>query len=603
MAVAQAAAASSFPGTESLDTFEGPAENPLSDGGKFSKLAWATSIGRVFGEGFGWAPKEGGEEATEANADGAYWNAKEYSDPAVSVHMYAENLKNYAALWADTTGTGSKNGYRLRIVGLGKTNYAFKLVLEKWVSGTQTVLGESGEVLFKGLTHENVVGITAVSGKVAAWYGTSELGLATEVEASDSTFSKGYVGIEGTNENAYGETRLRASTALPIEPLEAPKITLETPDQAVPETVTTGSWEHEPTEFKYEWKRCTPKSEICETIGGATSSKYTPVEADVGKTLFVKVCAINGSSEACESSAKTGTVKPIGEITEYELPEKSEANGITEGPEKEDLWFVDEGTSKIGKITTSGTITEYSLPAGSKPTSITDGPEKEKALWFTEKKANKIGKITTSGTITEYSLTKGSEPDAITAGPDGNLWFADWGSKKVGKITPAGEHKITEYALGKEVYPTAITVGPDGNLWFTSWGGGTSVVGKVTTSGTITEYALPKGSGGEGITEGPEKEDLWFTEENSSKIGKITTTGSITEYSISGLQPCGITVAPDGNLWFGVNENAIGRITTAGTVTEYKPHLKEGPLQVAVGPDNNVWFTEGFANRIGKITP
>lgn len=134
--VAQAAASSTFPATELLDSFERAAENPLSGGGKWSKLAWTKTIGRVFSATYGWVPKEGGPGAPESEADGAYWNVQEFGSAAVSTHIYAENLHDYVGLWCDTTGTGSKNGYRLRVVGLGKTNYAFELVLEKWVNGS-----------------------------------------------------------------------------------------------------------------------------------------------------------------------------------------------------------------------------------------------------------------------------------------------------------------------------------------------------------------------------------------------------------------------------------------------------------------------------------
>jgi len=203
--------ASGFPATESLDTFERAAENPLSDGGKWSKLGWAKAIGRVFSSTFGWTPSEGEAGAPESEASGAYWNSREFTNPAVSVHLYAENLKDYAALWCDAAGSSSsRSGYRLKVLGTG-TSYTFKLLLEKWVSGTKGTLLAEHEVAFKGASSENVIGLTAINGKVQAWYGTSESSLTIEAEASDSTFTKGYVGIEGTNKTAYGETKYRAS--------------------------------------------------------------------------------------------------------------------------------------------------------------------------------------------------------------------------------------------------------------------------------------------------------------------------------------------------------------------------------------------------------
>jgi hypothetical protein len=200
-----------FPSTESLDTFERSAENPLSNGGKWSKLGWTKTIGRVWSPTFGWVPKEGGSEAPESEADGAYWNVQEFTNPAVATHMFAETRRDYVGIWCDTTGTGSKNGYRLKVVGTATSGTPkFRLVLEKWVNGTRTQLGESPEVVFKA-SSENVVGLTAINGQIKGWYGASEASIAVEVEASDTTFSRGFVGIEGNDSTAFGETKYRAA--------------------------------------------------------------------------------------------------------------------------------------------------------------------------------------------------------------------------------------------------------------------------------------------------------------------------------------------------------------------------------------------------------
>jgi len=291
-----------FPATESVDTFERAAENPLSDGGKWSKLGWTKTIGRVYSEYYGWVPKEGGLEAPESEADGAYWNAQEFTSPAVSVHIFAENRRDYVGIWCDTTGVGSKNGYRVKAVGTA-TNYGFKLILEQWVNGTRTQLGESSEILFKGGSTENVVGITAINGTVKAWYGTTEGNLAVKVEASDSTFSHGYVGIEGTDSSAFGETRYRASQA---ESHEWPPSNTEIPGIAGPATdyhweeAGTGTWEGtRPISYAYQWERCVPYGS-CTPIGGATKAYYEAKPEDVGDAVRVEITAKNsvGSSSA-----------------------------------------------------------------------------------------------------------------------------------------------------------------------------------------------------------------------------------------------------------------------------------------------------------------
>jgi hypothetical protein len=98
-------------------------------------------------------------------------------------------------------------------------------------------------------------------------------------------------------------------------------------------------------------------------------------------------------------------------------------------------------------------------------------------------------------------------------------------------------------------------------------------VGKITPAGTVSEYMIPTAnSNSSGITVGPDG-NLWFTEFNTNKVGRITPTGAVTEFSIptSGSAPEAITAGPDGNLWFAeVGANKVGRITSgalAGSAT------------------------------------
>jgi virginiamycin B lyase len=48
--------------------------------------------------------------------------------------------------------------------------------------------------------------------------------------------------------------------------------------------------------------------------------------------------------------------------------------------------------------------------------------------------------------------------------------------------------------------------------------------------------------------------------------------------------------------------NRVGRITTKGDITEFPiPSPTGSPINVAVGPDRNVWFTKG--SLVGRVTP
>jgi streptogramin lyase len=220
--------------------------------------------------------------------------------------------------------------------------------------------------------------------------------------------------------------------------------------------------------------------------------------------------------------------------------------------------------------------------------------------------------------VSEFALPglpprNSANPAAITAGPDGNLWFTDQSAQAVGRITPAGA--ITEYPAPVAVgtFPTAshqITAGPDGNLWFTEYRSSfqhtgfpnlisESKIAKITPAGVITEFPLPDpASAPLGITVGPDGR-LWFTESRANKIGSITTDGTIQEFTIpkidtdftTRLTAIDITAGPDGNLWYTELNDKVGRIAPNGaSLGELK--LSRVPAGITTGPDGNVWVAE-----------
>lgn len=248
----------------------------------------------------------------------------------------------------------------------------------------------------------------------------------------------------------------------------------------------------------------------------------------------------------------------------------------------------------------------------------------------------------------------------ITHGPDGNIWFVVkcCGDRdgKIGRITPVGQVTLFPVARGTSPAP-GITTGPDGHLWFTA----TNVpcdqylpvpppagvrlpcaerflglIERMDTTGRVdgvfvipTRYADPGR-----IVTGPDG-NLWFTEQGAigangafeptrpapGKIGRITPSGQITEFTTPTpfSNPAGITVGPDGNLWFteyayevrdmpGVQQggNRIGRITVSGTITEFPlPSPFARADGITAGPDGAVYFTQSPDNNaygaIGRV--
>jgi virginiamycin B lyase len=69
--------------------------------------------------------------------------------------------------------------------------------------------------------------------------------------------------------------------------------------------------------------------------------------------------------------------------------------------------------------------------------------------------------------------------------------------------------------------------------------------------------------------------------------------------------PYGITAGPDGNVWFTeAFASKIGRITPAGAFTEFPlPTAGSDPSGITPGPDRHLWFTELEGNKIGAFRP
>ncbi|HEV3162701.1 MAG TPA: hypothetical protein VGZ22_01575, partial [Isosphaeraceae bacterium] len=66
-----------------------------------------------------------------------------------------------------------------------------------------------------------------------------------------------------------------------------------------------------------------------------------------------------------------------------------------------------------------------------------------------------------------------------------------------------------------------------------------------------------------------------------------------------------ITPGPDGNMWFTeLFGSKIGRITPTGDITEFQTPAEFGLglNAITTGPDGNLWFTDPYASKIGRMT-
>lgn len=282
------------------------------------------------------------------------------------------------------------------------------------------------------------------------------------------------------------------------------------------------------------------------------------------------------------------------------------------------VWFTLGGHNAIGRMNPDGSgLIAYVLPQpDSAPRIIALGGDGN--MWFSEHAGNRIGRITPAGDITEFDLpTPASQPRAIALGADGNIWAGLFAANKIARITPDGE--ITEFDIPtRDSGPRALAAGPDGNIWFSEFK--TSKIGRITPDGEITEFDLPRPNSGPGdITTGADG-NLWFVElsgamdgiePDGNRVARITPTGEVTEFMIPspGGTPINIAVGPDRNVWY-TKGAALGRVAPNGRIKEFGVGGPARVVGLSAGSDrqppdlvtNRLWFTDPVGNRIGYLS-
>lgn len=91
---------------------------------------------------------------------------------------------------------------------------------------------------------------------------------------------------------------------------ESPPTLTGTPEVGKTLTASPGRWKGtEPITFVYRYQRCDKDGGSCFTGGSTTQKTYTLTEADLGKTVRVRVTATNKDGSATATSAPTAVIR------------------------------------------------------------------------------------------------------------------------------------------------------------------------------------------------------------------------------------------------------------------------------------------------------
>ncbi len=268
------------------------------------------------------------------------------------------------------------------------------------------------------------------------------------------------------------------------------------------------------------------------------------------------------------------------------------------------LWFSEPLANAVVKFTTTGKATQYIITSANtsdtRPEGLALGADGN--IWFSEWNTNTIASITPAGKVKPYSVPANpTNSCGLALGSNGDIYFATDGDG-IGYISTRGKSGLVATSANS-AQPVAVALGPDKNTWYINVSG--PYVGYVTPDnkqGAAYQSEISSGANW-GITAGPDGR-MWYTDEFDSAIDAINVDGSgFTSYPVPNGSPDMIIAGPDGNLYFGEADGVIGRITTAGVVTRYTLPGNPGTNFVingmTVGPDGNIWFANDIAAQVG----
>ena len=135
------------------------------------------------------------------------------------------------------------------------------------------------------------------------WYACTTVGCTPVSGATASTFTPtaaqqgDQLGVEVTATNSegtgYADADLTAAVAGPVPAsTAAPTISGQTVAGDTL-TATAGTWSGTPTNYSYQWLRCSSAGTGCSAVAGAVGTSYALNSADVGDTIEVSVAAAN----------------------------------------------------------------------------------------------------------------------------------------------------------------------------------------------------------------------------------------------------------------------------------------------------------------------
>jgi len=426
---------------------------------------------------------------------------------------------------------------------------------------------------------------------------------------------------------------------------------------------------------------CVPANCTPSTAGGTVTIDIAPGTAAGSES--VSVSDINGgfaNIPVTNTASGGGGVLVGGPYKTYEYSTQGGGTnyGITVGSDGQTLWFLDRANAALGSVTNPGScntsctgiseqnpFSQFSPPpAGLQAiTAASDGNLYIADVGAVSGDSGQLIQISCPGGLCAPALSASVPslptptvsippgPADVIAAPDGNLYATSAsGSFFEAQIVGCCANGFSSqyFPVSSSLQPNVLTADQSGQtIWFTDtatgqvgffplpcmyclvteqpstfqYGGGAAHprVPRLPMAKPVprhrhlccgSAFATPLG----GIVAAPDG-NLYMAETGGNEIDQLnpstweTCSGATCTYNaialpVSGAQPINLVVGPDGNVWFTDATGYVGviRLNTCATGCQASEYNVGGsPWGITAGPDGDIWFTDSSTNKIGKV--
>ena len=325
------------------------------------------------------------------------------------------------------------------------------------------------------------------------------------------------------------------------------------------------------------------------------------------------------SGLASRSSTEPSAVGDLDvKIREWDVPTKGAHPHDPAVAPDGSLWFTEQMVSKLGRLDpATGDFKEYPLKGKN------DGPhglvaDSDGNIWYTGNFAAHIGKLNPrSGEVTQYKMpdAKAEDPHTAVFDAHGTLWFTVQVGNMVGSLDPKTGKIELKVVPTKDARPYGIQINSKGVPFFCEFG--TNKLARIDISKTepktmqIVEYPLPEGVRPRRLAIAAD-DKVYFTDYQSGNLGRLDPASGTAKLWPSpggaGSDPYGITITPDGMVWY--SESGV----TPNTLIRFNPKTEEfagakipsggGTVRnMAATSDGRVYLACSGVNKVGVVEP